>query len=477
LQGIAGFVQGISSARFDGRGIVGNQQMTQAFSRDPELDWCSWPVGFPANLASSTAFDWIRKFIAAILCWRSDVSNGIEKLSLLVIAASLPLSSCSGVAAKTGDTSAADIPVRAARAVVKDVPLEIAAVGTVEAINSVDVKSRVAGPIARVAFAEGQNVSKGQLLFTVDREVLNRQAAEQRALVERDAAMVEQARAVLARDAASEKQSQSDAEIAVRLGQLGVISGQRVDQLTTARDSESAGLSSDKAALAAAEGTLKADRARLEETELQLNLTSVIAPISGRAGAALVKTGTLVRDNDTTLVTLRQLAPIYVTFGIPEQSLSEVRRLNAQGPLTVEASSPGGARLAGHIAFIDNTVDAMTGAIRLKAVFPNTDEAFWPGEFVQVWVRLRTDPARTVIPDSSIQDGLNGKYTWVIRHGYATMTPVTVQRVYASADGPGLAVIAGGIRPGDVVVTEGQLRLTAGAKVSVLNTPAIRPAS
>jgi membrane fusion protein, multidrug efflux system len=405
------------------------------------------------------------------------VSNGIEKLSLLAIAASLSLSSCSGVAAKTDEASAADIPVRAARAVVEDVPLEIPAVGTVEAINSVEVKSRVEGPIARVAFVEGQNVSKGQLLFTIDREVLIRQAAEQRALIERDAAMREQARAILMRDAASEKQSQSEAKIAVKLGQLGVISGQRVDQLTTIRDTASAGLTSDKAALAAAEGTLRADRARLEETLLQINLTTVVAPISGRTGAALVKTGNLVRGNDTTLVTLLQLAPIYVTFGIPEQSLLELQRLNAQGPLIVAATSASGVHVAGHIAFIDNTVDSMTGAIRLKAVFPNTDGAMWPGEFIHVQVRLRMDPARTVIPDSCIQDGLNGKYAWVIRYGYATMTPVSVQRVYAPQDGPGLAVIGGGIRPGDVVVTEGQLRLTAGARVSVLNMPAAMPAS
>jgi membrane fusion protein, multidrug efflux system len=405
------------------------------------------------------------------------VSNGIEKLSFLAIAASLSLTSCSRVAAKTSDASAAEVPVRAARAIVEDVPLEIAAVGNVEAINSVDVKARVAGPVARVAFEEGQNVAKGQLLFTIDPEVLNRQAAEQRALVERDAALEEQARAILARDAASEKQSQSEADVAMKLGQLGVISGQRVDELTTARDTASAGAASDKASLAAAESTLKADRARLEETQLQLNLTRVVAPISGRAGAVLVKTGNLVRDNDTTLVTLLQMAPIYVTFGIPEQSLSAVRRLNAQGPLATEASSTGGAHLEGHIAFIDNAVDATTGAVRMKAVFPNADGALWPGEFVRVQVRLRVDAARTVIPDSCVQEGLSGKYAWVIHNGHATMTPVSVERVYSPQDEPGLAVIASGIRPGDVVVTEGQLRLTAGAKVSVLTTPATTPAS
>jgi membrane fusion protein, multidrug efflux system len=405
------------------------------------------------------------------------MSDIIAKLPLLALAASLSLTSCSRVAAKTDDASAAGVPVRAARAVVEDVPLEIPAVGTVEAINSVEVKSRVAGPIASVAFAEGQNISKGQLLFTIDREVLNRQAAEQRALVERDSAMAEQARAVLARDAATEKQSRAEAEVAVKLGQLGVISGQRVDQVTTTRDTATAGMNSDKAAIAAAESTLKADRAQLEETQLQLSLTRIVAPISGRAGAALVKAGNLVRDSDATLVTLLQLAPIDVTFGIPEQSLPEVQRLSAQGPLNVEASGASGAHIAGRITFIDNTVDSTTGAIRLKAAFPNTDQALWPGEFVHVQLRLRMDPARTVIPDSCIQTGLSGKYAWVIRNGYATMTPVSVERVYAPQDRPGLAVIASGIRAGDVLVTEGQLRLTAGAKVSVLDASPMTPVS
>ncbi len=398
------------------------------------------------------------------------MSNGIGKLSLLALAASLSLTSCSRLVAKTDDAPTAEIPVRAVRAMIEDVPLEIAAVGNVEAINSVDVKSRVAGPIERVAFAEGQNVSKGQLLFTINREVLDRQAAELRAVSERDAAMEDQARAFLARDTAAQKQSQSEAEVAVKLGQLGVISGQRVNQLTTARDTARAGLASDKATLAAAESTLKADRARLAETQLQQNLTSVVAPISGRAGAVLVKTGNLVRDNETTLVTLLQLAPIYVTFGIPEQSLSEVQRLNAQYPLKVEANVPGGTDLDGHIAFIDNTVNAATGAIRLKAVFLNSDGVLWPGEFVHVSVRLRMDTARTVVPDSCIQSGLNGMYAWVIHGGRATMTPVSVERVYTPRDGHGLAVVASGIRPGDVVVTEGQLRLTAGAKVSVIKS-------
>ncbi|WP_446743579.1 efflux RND transporter periplasmic adaptor subunit [Silvibacterium acidisoli] len=394
--------------------------------------------------------------------------NRIAQLSTCVLTGCLLISGCQRVSAKTEDQAANGVPVRAVRADVRDVPFEIAAVGTVEAIHSVSVRARVTGPIARVAFTEGQNVTKGQLLFTIDRVALDRQAAEQKAAEERDAAMEEQARAVLARDAASEKQSRSEAGIAVKLGELGVISGQRVNQLTTAQDTASAGLAADKASLAAAEATLKGDRARLAELELQQSLTSVDAPISGRAGAVLVKEGNLVNGADTTLVTLLQLAPIYATFSVPQQSLPEIQRLNAQGALAVEATDDQGVHATGRLAFIDNTVDTNTGAIQLKAAFANTGNGLWPGEFVHVRLRLRLEKAKTVVPDACIEDGLDGKYAWVIHDGRAAMTPVSVERVYAPQDAQGMAVITSGLRRGDLVVTEGQLRLTAGARVALL---------
>lgn len=394
-----------------------------------------------------------------------------------------PLSSCTRVAAKANPSATEAIPVRAARAVSEDVPLEIAAVGNVEALDNVDVKSRIAGQVNRVAFAEGQSVSKGQLLFSIDREALERQMAEERANLERDAAMEQQARAVVARDAAAEKQSRSEADVGRQLGNLGVISGQRVSQLTATSETSQAALLADQAAVEAAVGSTRADRARLAETQLQLRFTDVVAPIGGRAGAVMVKAGNMVRDNDTTLVTLRQLAPINVTFGIPEQSLSEVRRLNAARQLTVDASidsantsgpgknsNSGNASSlvqGGHLVFIDNIVDATTGTIRLKAVFPNTDNALWPGEFVNVRLRLGMEARRTVVPESSVQDGVDGKYVWLLQSGVASTEPVTVLRTYRPPNGPEQAILGSGIKPGAMVVTEGQLRLTAGASVAL----------
>lgn len=403
------------------------------------------------------------------------------KFALLGTPLCLPLTSCTHVAAKANSTATDAIPVRAVRAVLEDVPLEIAAVGNVEAMDRVEVKSRVAGQINRVAFVEGQNVTRGQLLFSIDRETLERQVLEQQANLERDAAMEQQARAVVARDTAAQKQSESEADVARQLGTLGVISGQRVNQLVTTSDTSQAALRADQAAVEAAAGTTRADRARLAETQLQMRFTDVVSPISGRAGAVTVKAGNMVRDNDTILVTVLQLAPIYVTFGIPEQSLPEVRRLNAAGQLVVNAgideTNGDPPTIAGQLAFIDNTVDATTGTIRLKAVFPNADNALWPGEFVNVRLRLGMEPGRIVVPESSIQDGLDGKYIWVIKSGIASIAPVAVQRTYRPPTGPEQAIVGGGIKPGDMVVTEGQLRLTPGATIAMLNASRTEPAS
>ena len=393
------------------------------------------------------------------------------EMVLLGTLACLPLISCTRVSAKS-DVPATDVvPVRAVRAFSQDIPLEITAVGNVEAINRVDVKSRIAGQITRVAFEEGQSVTKGQLLFSIDRSTLERQAIEQQAELQRDAAMEQQARAVVARDEAQQKQSQSEADVAEKLGDLGVLSGQRVNQIVTTSNTNGASLQSDQAAVEAATGSTRADRARLAQTQLEMNFTDVAAPISGRAGVVTAKTGNMVRENDTTLVTLLQMTPIQVAFGIPEQSFPEVRRLNSTHNLTVQASNGDGPPLEGRLVFIDNTVDATTGTIRLKSEFPNTDSALWPGEFVNVRLCLEMEKSRTLVPESAIQDGLDGKYVWRARAGVASVARVTVLRTYRPPSGPALAVIDSGINPGDLIVTEGQLRLTEGVHISLLDTP------
>lgn len=386
---------------------------------------------------------------------------------ILSLILSLPLASCKR--ALVHADSVPLVPVRTGQATIQDVPLEIRAVGNVEAIESVEVRPRISGQILAVTFTEGQNVTTGQLLFRIDRDVVTRQQAQQQAELDRDLAMEQQAREVTIRDEALDRQRKSEASVAVKLGELGVMSGQSVNQAVTTSASASAGVHADEAAIEAASGAVEADRARLAQTALQLNFADVVAPISGRAGAAMAKIGNVVRENETTLVSVLQMSPIHVTFGVPEQTLAEIQRLNAQAPLEVQAGSDYGTAQTGRLEFIDNTVDAATGTVRLKASFANVDGSLWPGEFVHVRLRLKMEHSRLVVPESAIQQGVDGRYAWKVEHGAATTVPIAVERSFRPEGAESrLAVITNGLRGGDVVVTDGQLRLTPGSRVEML---------
>ena len=288
--------------------------------------------------------------------------------------------------------------VRAVPAQTADVPLDVAAVGAVEAISSVDVKSRVAGQILRVDFQEGQNVTRGQLLFEIDPEPLQRQLAEIRADLAKDAALEQQARANVAKDQATLQQTKAQAERGIKLAQEGIFSKEQTEQVVAANDSQAASLGADEAAVQSSIASENADRARLAQTQLQLTYTRITAPISGRAGAVAVKAGNLIKDNDAALVTLLEMSPIYVTFSVPEQLLDQVRANNAHAPLLVQATADGQKTVSGALRFIDNTVDSTTGAIKLKAEFPNADHLLWPGEFVNVEARLALERNRVIVP-------------------------------------------------------------------------------
>ncbi len=367
------------------------------------------------------------------------------------------------------------VPVRATAASQGDVPLSVSAVGNVEAITSVDVKSRVAGQVLTVAFQEGQNVTKGQLLFEIDPEPLNRQVAELQADIAKDVALEQLARANILRDQAQLKQTTAAAERGQALAKEGIYSKEQTEQVIATNDSAQASLQADRAALESATASLRADRARLDQTQLQLGYTHIKAPIAGRAGAVAVKAGNLIKDNDVSLVTLLQMTPIYVTFGLPEQLLPEVRKYNAEHPLQVEASAPGGGKTeTGTLRFIDNTVDATTGAIKLKAQFENAGQTLWPGTFVNVQARLRLERDRILIPSRALQTGPQGKYVWVMNQQNSTvaMRPVDVLRIYKTPESQEEAVIGTGLQAGEMVVSEGQMRLMPGAKVSLLASAA-----
>lgn len=364
------------------------------------------------------------------------------------------------------------VPVRAVQAVASDVPLTLSAVGNVESMATVDVKSRVAGQVLRVDFEEGQNVQKGQLLFEIDPEPLRRQIAEYQADLAKDKALVEQARANVIKDQAQLKQTRSAADRGLELSKEGIYSKEQTEQVVASADSSKAGLDADTAAVESALAGIKADSARIAQTQLQLDYTKITAPISGRAGSIAVKAGNLIKDNDAALVTLLQISPINVSFGVPEQLLPQVQKYNAAHPLLVTASSDGGQNTAtGALRFIDSSVDNTTGTIKLKAEFPNSDHALWPGQFVNVQARLNMEHNRILVPSRTIQTGPQGKYVWVMNSGDNTvaMRPVTVLRNYTPEKATEESVIGAGLQPGEMVVSEGQMRLAPGAKVRLLD--------
>jgi multidrug efflux system membrane fusion protein len=360
--------------------------------------------------------------------------------------------------------------VRAVPVTQSDVPLDVSAVGNVESMATVDVKSRVAGQVLRVCFQEGQTVSKGELLFEIDPELIKRQIAEIQANLSKDLALEDQAKANVAKDEAQIKQTRAAADRGLELAKEGIFSREQTEQVVATNDSAKAALDADKAAIESATASINADRARLAQTELQLAYTKITAPITGRAGAIGVKAGNLIKDNDAVMVTLLQMSPIYVTFGVPEQLLADIRRHNAQSPLEVAASAQGQSVENGLLKFIDNQVDSSTGTIKLKAEFENKDGALWPGEFVSVQTRLALERDRIVVPSRVIQSGPQGKYVWVLNRADSTvaMRPVDVVRLYKSANMPEESIIGSGLKLGEQVISEGQMRLMPGVKVNLL---------
>jgi multidrug efflux system membrane fusion protein len=330
------------------------------------------------------------------------------------------------------------VPVVTATAIAKAMPVGIAAVGAAEAISTVQVRSQVSGRLAKVHFEEGQEVEAGQVLFTVD------PAPFQVAL--------EQATAILARDTAQAQNA--DAQVA-RLKNLldrGLIPREQYDTLLSPA--------------AALNATTDADRAAVSAAQINLQYTTITAPAAGRTGALQAHVGDLVQANGSSpLVVLNQMAPIYVTFSVPGKSLDSIRRFQRTAPLKVTARLTGvtdAETVSGRLTFVDNTVDAQTGTIRLKATFQNGDRSLWPGQFVDVSLLLTTETHAVVVPSLAVQAGQQGPFVFVIdAQSQAEMRPVTVARIEGDE-----SVIASGITPGEVVVTDGQLRLTPGVHVA-----------
>jgi multidrug efflux system membrane fusion protein len=328
-------------------------------------------------------------------------------------------------------------PVRIATVTSRTMPVELQAIGNVEAISTVTIKAQISGQLMRVHFKEGDFVKKGQLLFTIDRAPFE--------------AALRQAEGTLAKDEAQSLNSKLDAERYQGLGREGVVSKQQVDAAGAAANAMAA--------------TVAADKAAVETAKINLEYTSIYSPINGRTGTVGVKEGNLVKANDVPiLVTINQIEPIYVSFAIPEQQLAELKQYSNTKSLKVDAAPQGSTQhFQGRLTFIDNSVDLTTGTIKLKATFDNAAHVLWPGQFADVNLTLKSQPNAIVIPTAALQTSQNGTYVYVVDENLtAKQQPVKVGWNVGED-----TVIASGLQPGQRVVTDGQLRLTPGAKVDV----------
>ncbi len=356
---------------------------------------------------------------------------------LAAISAIVVLGACSVGAEKAGPATREAVPVVVATVQQRDVPVQVRAIGNVEPYSTVQVKSQVTGELVNVHFTQGQDVRKGALLFTIDGRPFEAEVSRQEGNLARDLA-----------------QAQNERARARRYEQLfkeGVISKEQFDQVRTNAD--------------ALDASVRADRAALEAARLNLHYCQLYAPIDGRTGDLMVHQGNMVKANDVPLVTINQVQPIYVSFSVPEQHLADIKRFMARGKLKVTAKVPGArAPAEGTVTFVDNTVDPATGTIKLKATFANAERRLWPGQFADVMLTLTTQAGAIVVPAQAVQTGQQGDYVFVVKNDQtAEQRSVRVERTMN-----GQAVIAEGLKPGEQVVTDGQVRLApSGTKVEV----------
>jgi len=317
------------------------------------------------------------------------------------------------------------------------VPYEIVATGTAEPRQTVAVQSQVTGVLTRVAFREGDEVASGQVLFQIDPRPFQ--------------AALDQARAMLARDAAQAENAALDATRYAELVKQDYVTKQDYD--------------AKRANAEALQAAVRADSAAVANAALSLEYATIRALIGGRTGRLLVREGNLVRStaNDT-LVVINRIQPILVRFAVPELHLPDIQRYRKNRlPVLVSPSKEDTTVSEGVLTFVDNSVDTTTGTVLLKAEFPNRDSALWPGEFLSVRLRLYVEEQAMVVPGQAVMTGQQGTYVFVVNQdGTARSQPVTVERTAGA-----YAVIGQGVQAGDEVVTDGQVRLVPGASVEV----------
>jgi multidrug efflux system membrane fusion protein len=356
------------------------------------------------------------------------------------------------------------VPVVTAKVGQKDVPIEVAVVGNVEAYSTISVKAQVGGEITKVFFKEGDYVKKGAPLFTIDSRPLEAALAQVKANLAKDEALLAQAKANLARDIAQEQYARTESGRYNKLASEGIVSKDQGEQFKSNADALEQSVVADRAAIESAKAQAIADQANIANAEVQLGYTSIKSPIDGRTGNVTVKQGNVVPPNTTELVTINQIEPIYATFAVPESKLNDVKKYMAGGKVQVMAKLQDATGTeTGMLTFIDNNVDMTTGTIKLKGTFDNHDRKLWPGQFINVVVRLAMQPNAIVVPNQAVQTGQDGAFVYVVKEDRSVEARPVVAGVRVDQD----LVIDKGLEVGETIVTEGQLRLAPGIKVQM----------
>ncbi|MHC1943397.1 efflux RND transporter periplasmic adaptor subunit [Bradyrhizobium sp. UFLA06-06] len=340
-----------------------------------------------------------------------------------------------GAATAQGTARPRVVSVDLAKAERKSVPVDVDAIGQVTPISSVALKSRLETTIVSVHFEDGAKVNEGDLLFTLDARQID--------------AQIEQAEGVLARDQAQLEGAQRDLRRYTELVGKGATTQVNLDNAKTQSD--------------VLIGTIKADRFALENLRVQKSYTVIRAPFAGRISAANVKVGNFVRPADTQpLAVINQMAPVYVTFAIPQRALVDLRDAMGKGDSKVIATIPGHQRSErGKVAMVENAVDATTGMVTVRGIMNNESETLWPGTIVQTKLIIRSEDA-VVVPTVAVQRSQNGNFVFVVKDGVAKVQPVKVDRTFQ-----GSSVIAGGLAGDESVVVDGQLLLSEGSRVEL----------
>lgn len=371
----------------------------------------------------------------------------------LLLSTALVLASCSDKHAEK-KPAPPPVPVTTAQAATQDVPVSLQVVGRAEAYESVALKSRIDGQVVAVLFTEGQHVRQGDILLQLDPADFT--------------ARLRQAEASAARDEALLAKTRSDTARYVALKDRNFVSDEKVNDIRTNE--------------AAAAANLRADRAAVDLARAQLSYATIRAPFTGVVGARLVFPGSSVKTNDTTLAVVNRIRPLLITFSVPEKHLPRLRlAMSASGKaekgtetgMKVSVNLPGDKtqRFEGEVRFLDNTVDIASGTILMKAILPNEEEKLTPGQFLNVTLRLDTLTSVVTVPNEAIQQGAEGNFVFVVKED----SSVEIRKVETAASNAGITAISKGVQTGETVVTDGQLRLTPGAKTKTKDAAVATP--